>query len=73
MQIWDTAGQEAFRSVTRIFYKGAQCVFLTYDITRDETFSSLAIWLNEIKENAPEDVLIYLIGNKSEMTDQREV
>ena len=38
LQIWDTAGQESFRSITRIFYRGAHCVFLTYDITREETF-----------------------------------
>lgn len=38
LQIWDTAGQESFRSITRIFYRGAQIVFLTFDITREETF-----------------------------------
>lgn len=42
------AGQESFRSVTRIFYRGAHCVFLTYDVTRDETFANLAEWLKEI-------------------------
>jgi GTPase SAR1 family protein len=42
------AGQENFRSVTRIFYRGAHCVFLTYDITRDETFANLSDWLQEI-------------------------
>ena len=49
LQIWDTAGQESFRSVTRIFYRGAHCVFLTYDVTRDETFANLAEWLKEIQ------------------------
>ena len=73
MQIWDTAGQESFKSVTRIFYRGAHCVFLTYDITRDETFVSLAEWLKEIKQHAAEDVRIYLVGNKSEMSEQREI
>lgn len=67
------AGQESFRSVTRIFYRGAHCVFLTYDITRDDTFANLSEWLKEIQMHAAEDVKIYLIGNKSEMTDQREV
>ena len=47
--IWDTAGQESFRSITRIFYRGAQIVFLTFDITRSETFDNLADWLKEIK------------------------
>ena len=49
MQIWDTAGQESFKSVTRIFYRGANCVFLTYDMTRDETFVSLEEWLKDVK------------------------
>ena len=49
LQIWDTAGQESFKSVTRIFYRGAHCVFLTYDVTREETFANLSDWLNEIR------------------------
>jgi small GTP-binding protein len=49
LQIWDTAGQESFKSVTRIFYRGANCVFLTYDLTRDETFVSLGEWLKDVK------------------------
>jgi len=73
LQIWDTAGQESFKSVTRIFYRGAHCVFLTYDVTREETFVNLLEWLKEIKQHASEDVRVYLIGNKSEMEDQREV
>ena len=59
--------------MTRIFYRGAHCVFLTYDITRDETFANLVDWLKEIQQHAAEDVKVYLIGNKSEMEDQREV
>ena len=41
LQIWDTAGQESFKSITKIFYKGAHCVLLAYDITRYDTFESL--------------------------------
>ena len=59
--------------MTRIFYRGAHCVFLTYDITRDETFANLGEWLKEIQQHAAEDVKIYLIGNKSELEEQREV
>ena len=59
--------------MTRIFYRGAHCVFLTYDITRDETFENLRSWLKEIKQHANEDVRIYLIGNKSELESGREV
>lgn len=59
--------------MTRIFYRGAHCVFLTYDVTRDETFANLADWLKEIQQHAAEDVKIYLIGNKAEMDEEREV
>ncbi len=55
--------------MTRIFYRGAHCVFLTYDVTREETFVNLLDWLKEIKQHASEDVRVYLIGNKSEMED----
>ena len=69
LQIWDTAGQESFKSVTRIFYRGAHCVFLTYDVTREDTFVNLQEWLKEIKQHASEDVRVYLIGNKAELEE----
>ena len=73
LQIWDTAGQESFRSITRIFYRGAHCVFLTYDITREETFSNILEWLKEVKNHANSDILLYLIGNRSDLEEEREV
>ena len=73
LQIWDTAGQESFRSITRIFYRGAHCVFLTYDITREETFSNIIDWLKEVKQHASQDIVIYLIGNRADLEDEREV
>ena len=73
LQIWDTAGQESFRSITRIFYRGANCVFLCYDITRQETFNNVQDWLKEIKQHATQDVVVYLIGNRVDQEDLREV
>jgi|LauGreDrversion4_2_1035121.scaffolds.fasta_scaffold15115_2 small GTP-binding protein len=73
LQIWDTAGQESFRSITRIFYRGAHCVFLTYDITREETFNNVLEWLKEVKQHANPEILIYLIGNFCDLEDEREV
>ncbi len=73
LQIWDTAGQESFRSITRIFYRGAHCVFLTYDITREDTFNNVVDWMKEVKQHANADILIYLIGNRADLEDQREV
>ena len=59
--------------MTRIFYRGANCVFLTYDITRDETFVNAIDWLKEIQEHASPDCLVYLIGNKAELEEEREI
>ena len=74
LQIWDTAGQESFRSITRIFYRGAHIVFLCYDITRQETFNNVQQWLGEIKAHASPEILVYLIGNKCDCEDsEREV
>ena len=49
LQIWDTAGQESFKSITKIFYRGAHCVVLAYDITRSDTFENLNNWIDEVK------------------------
>lgn len=73
MQIWDTAGQESYKSVTRIFYRGAHIVVLTYDMTRSETFVNLEDWYKEIKAHAAEDVIVYLVGNKADQVDAKEV
>ena len=73
IQIWDTAGQETFKSVTKIFFKGAHCIFLVYDITKPETFYSIHSWLHEIKDNAAEDILIVLVGNMLDLEAQRAV
>lgn len=73
LQIWDTAGQESFRSVTRIFYKGANVVFLCFDLTREDTFNNLRKWLTDVRQHAAEDILVYLIGSKQDLVEQREV
>ena len=75
LQIWDTAGQEAFRSITRIFYKGSHAVILVYDITSEDSFQASQEWKKEIENNADRDVLVYLVGNRADLgdTDQREV
>jgi Ras-related protein Rab-2A len=73
LQIWDTAGQESFRSITRIFYRGAHCVFLTYDITRDDTFIDIVDWLKEVKQHSNPDIMLYLIGNQADNEEDRQV
>ena len=66
-QIWDTAGQEKFRSLAKIFYQNAAVAVLVYDITRRDTFEKIKeYWIKEIKENAPSEIILALAGNKSD-------
>lgn len=74
LQIWDTAGQESFRAITRSFYRNANGVILMYDLTRLESFENLEDWLREIRLNSDPDVVVYLVGNMKDLADEeREV
>mmetsp|Transcript_15716 Transcript_15716/g.22046 ORF Transcript_15716/g.22046 Transcript_15716/m.22046 type:complete len:215 (-) Transcript_15716:214-858(-) len=74
LQIWDTAGQESFRSITRSYYRGAAGALLVYDITRRDTFNHLTQWLKEARQNSShQDMVIMLIGNKSDLDHRRQV
>lgn len=73
LQIWDTAGQESFRSITRSYYRGAAGALLVYDITRRDTFQHLGRWLEEAKQHAHENMVILLIGNKNDLEHRRAV
>ncbi|KAL9684789.1 hypothetical protein QQ045_022230 [Rhodiola kirilowii] len=72
-QIWDTAGQERFRAITSSYYRGALGAVLVYDITRTATFQNLKKWLWELREHSSPDIVIVLVGNKSDLTQYREV
>ena len=73
LQIWDTAGQEKYQTITKTFYKNSHAVVIVYDTTSKSTFQDLEkIWLKEIKKNCDENVIIYLIGNKIDIKN-REV
>eukprot|EP00827_Trimyema_finlayi_P001141 TRINITY_DN1395_c0_g1_i2.p1 TRINITY_DN1395_c0_g1~~TRINITY_DN1395_c0_g1_i2.p1 ORF type:complete len:175 (-),score=82.46 TRINITY_DN1395_c0_g1_i2:13-537(-) len=73
MQIWDTAGQEKFKTITASYYKGAHGVILVYDITSKQSFQDLTNWLHEIEKHASDQVNKILIGNKCDLQDKREV
>ncbi|KAK1314717.1 Ras-related protein RABA6b [Acorus calamus] len=72
-QIWDTAGQERFRAITSSYYRGALGAMLVYDITRRSTFESLTKWLEELRHFGDPDMVIALVGNKSDLSETREV
>lgn len=73
LQIWDTAGQESFRSITRSYYRGAAGALLVYDITRRDTFNHLGRWLEEARQHSHSNMVIMLIGNKSDLDARRAV
>ncbi|EGG25168.1 Rab GTPase [Cavenderia fasciculata] len=72
-QCWDTAGQERFRAVTSGYYRGALGAMIVYDITSKISFKNVTRWLNELREMAEPDILVMMVGNKSDLESSREV
>ena len=73
MQIWDTAGQERFRTVVSTYFRGAHGILSLYDVTNKDSFKNLENWLIEIEKNSNQKVLKILIGNKCDLTEDREI
>ena len=73
LQIWDTCGQETYRSLIHGFYRNASLAILVYSIDNLKSFEDLGLWINDIKTNTSPDVKIFLIGNKSDLNEAREV
>ena len=73
MQIWDTAGQERFRTVVSTYFRGAHGILLLYDVTNKDSFKNLENWLIEIEKNSSDKVLKILVGNKCDLSDDREI
>ena len=73
-EIWDTAGQEKYRSLNKMFYHNADVVILVVDITRKETFAAIKdFWYNEVKDNSPENVIFALAANKCDLYEYEEI
>eukprot|EP01099_Mayorella_cantabrigiensis_P003863 TRINITY_DN2902_c0_g1_i1.p1 TRINITY_DN2902_c0_g1~~TRINITY_DN2902_c0_g1_i1.p1 ORF type:complete len:227 (-),score=55.95 TRINITY_DN2902_c0_g1_i1:59-703(-) len=72
-QIWDTAGQERYRAITTAYYRGAVGALLVYDISKKDTFRNIERWLTELRSNASENIVVMLVGNKSDLAHLREV
>ena len=73
VEIWDTAGQERYKAITSVYYKGAKGAFIVYDITSRKTFENIDKWIGEIKERTTDDVKLIIIGNKTDLNNEREV
>ncbi|OAG31179.1 Ras-related protein Rab-11A [Nematocida displodere] len=73
-QIWDTAGQERYRAITSAYYRGAAGAIVVYDITRKDSFESARTqWIKQLKENADSNIVISLVGNKTDLVGKREI
>ena len=73
IQIWDTAGQENFRSITRAYYKNSVCAFVVYDISNRESFTNAQTWIEDCKTQSPKTVFLVLVGNKCDLESERQV
>jgi len=75
LQVWDTGGQERWRCITRSYYKQSGGIIIVFDLTRRETFDNISSWIKEIENNIDDtsESEILIIGNKSDLPDQRQV
>ena len=73
LQIWDTCGQEVYRSLISSFYRSASLAIIVYSIDNEESYINIEKWLNDIKTQSNPDVKIFLIGNKADLEDKRQV
>eukprot|EP00621_Florenciella_sp_RCC1693_P010629 CAMPEP_0182529886 /NCGR_PEP_ID=MMETSP1323-20130603/5510_1 /TAXON_ID=236787 /ORGANISM="Florenciella parvula, Strain RCC1693" /LENGTH=264 /DNA_ID=CAMNT_0024739131 /DNA_START=210 /DNA_END=1005 /DNA_ORIENTATION=- len=74
LEIWDTAGQETYLSITRTYYRNTNACLLVYDITRRESFNHIVTWLEEARQNSNNpNLAVMVVGNKADLTSKREV
>ena len=73
LQLWDTAGQEKYKSMVASYYRGANVALVVFDITSHASFDSLPVWIENYYKNGPEEKNIILIGNKKDMEESRQV
>ena len=73
LQIWDTAGQDRFRAITKNYYKGANGIILIYDVTNLQSYENVKNWIAQIREEANPNVIIYLAGNKIDVGEEEKV
>ena len=70
LSLWDTAGQETYKSVTRSYFRGASGALLVFDLSRKQTFEHVTDWLNDLRAIAEPDIVVILVGNKADLTEQ---
>jgi small GTP-binding protein len=71
LQLWDTAGQERFRSLIPSYIRDSSVAVVTYDITNKASFLNTAKWIEDVRTERGHDVVIMLVGNKTDLSDKR--
>ena len=73
LQLWDTAGSERFRSITKGYFSNSACAIIVYDITNEKSFDSIKEWVNECKLYTNKNIHLVLVGNKNDLKEQRKI
>ena len=73
VQLWDTAGQDRYRTIAKNYYKGSHGILLLYDVTKENSFENIREWVQNIREEVYEKAIIFLIGNKIDKKDERKI
>jgi small GTP-binding protein len=73
MKIWDTAGQERYQSLTPLYFRGAGAALLVFDVTKLQSFQTMQRWVRELKHVGPENVLLTVVANKSDLFEERRI
>ncbi|KAH0790919.1 Ras-related protein Rab-5B [Histomonas meleagridis] len=73
IQIWDTGGSERYRAMAPMYFQNADAAIIVYDITSAESFADVETWLKELRDKGPENILICLAGNKSDLSQMRAI
>lgn len=73
LKVWDTAGQEKFRSMAPMYYRNANAALLVFDITQYDTFIAMKDWVTELRKNVQESIVLVVIGNKTDLNEERQV
>lgn len=73
LQLWDTAGQERFRSLIPSYIRDSSVAIVVFDITNRQSFMSTAKWIEDVRSERGNDVIIVLVGNKADLSDKRQV
>ena len=73
LQIWDTCGQEEYRSLINSFYRNSSLAIIVYSVDNEESFNDIEVWLNESRIKGNPDMNFFLVGNKADLEDKRKI